>query len=97
MYLKIIIIVIQKCLKKKKILKYNYREKSIKTQFIINADMECLFERTDTCHDNPKRSSTTKITKHLVSCYSMFIHCSFHATRNRLDYYRGKDCMKKKL
>ena len=25
----------------------------------------------------------------------MFRHCSFDATKNRFDYYRGKDSMKK--
>ena len=24
----------------------------------------------------------------------MFTHCSFDATKNKLDYYRGKNCMK---
>ena len=25
----------------------------------------------------------------------MFTHCSFDTTKNKLDYYRAKDCMKK--
>ena len=25
----------------------------------------------------------------------MFTHCSFDNTKNKLDHYRGKDCMKK--
>ena len=25
----------------------------------------------------------------------MFTHCSFDATRNKLDFYRGKDCMER--
>ena len=25
----------------------------------------------------------------------MFTHCSFDTTKNKLDYYRGKDCMNK--
>ena len=39
----------------KKILKYNYGEKSLKIPFTINADMECLLERIDTCHNNPTK------------------------------------------
>ena len=39
----------------KKILKYNYGEKSLKIPFIINANMECLLERIDTCHNNPTK------------------------------------------
>ena len=78
----------------KKILKYNYGEKSLKIPFIINADMECLLERTDTCHNNPTKSSTTKINKHTASGNSLFTICSFDATKNKLDFHIGKDCMK---
>ena len=39
-----------------KILKSNHGEKSMKILFIINADMECLLKRIDTCHNNPKKS-----------------------------------------
>ena len=60
-----------------KILKYNHGEKSMKIPSITNSDMECLLERIGTCHINPKKSSTAKITKHLVSGYSLFTHCSF--------------------
>ena len=75
-----------------KILKYNQGEKSIKVPFIIHA--ECLLEKMNTCHNNPKKSSTTKINKHTPSGYSLFTHCSFDTTKNKLDYYRGKNCMK---
>ena len=42
-----------------------------------------------------KKSSTTKINKDTPSGYSFFTHCSFDITKNKLDYYRGEDCMKK--
>ena len=48
-----------------------------------------------TCQNNPNESSTTEINKHTPSGYSLFTHCSFDKTRNKLDHYRGKDCMKK--
>ena len=48
-----------------------------------------------TCHNNPKDSSATKINKHTSSGYSLFTDCSFDLTKNKLDYYRGKDCVKK--
>ena len=48
----------------------------------------------NTCHNDPKKSSTTKINKHTSSGYSLFTHCSFDTTKNILDYYRGKNCMK---
>ena len=78
-----------------KIIKYNQGEKSIKLLFIIYADLECLLEKISTCYNNPKESSTTEINKHTLSCYSLFRHCSFDKTKNKLDYCRGKDCMKK--
>ena len=77
------------------IIKYNQGEKSIKLPFVIYADLERLLEKISTCKNNPKESSTTEINKHTPSGYSLFTHCSFDKTKNKLDYYRGKDCMKK--
>ena len=57
-----------------KILKYNEGEKSMKSPFIAHADLECLLEKTSTCHNNPEKSSTTKINKHTPSGYSLFTH-----------------------
>ena len=48
-----------------------------------------------TCYNNPEESSTTEINKHTPSGYSLFTHCSFDKAKNKLDYNRGKDCMKK--
>ena len=77
------------------IIKYNHGEKSMKVPFIIFADLECLLEKMSTCINNPKESSTTKINKHTPSGYSIFTSCSFDESRNKLNYYRGKDCTKK--
>ena len=77
------------------IIKYNQEEKSIKLPFVIHADLECLLEKISTCQNNPNESSTTEINKHVSSGYSLFTHCSFDQTKNKLNYYRGKDCMKK--
>ena len=77
-----------------KILKYNNGEKSMRVPFIIIADLEFLLEKMNTCYNNPEKSSTTKIDKHTPSGYSLFKHCSFDTTKNKLDYYRGKNCMK---
>ena len=78
-----------------KIIKYNQGEKSIKLLVIIYADLECLLEKIRTCHNNPEESSTTEIIKYTPSGYLLFTHCSFDKTKNKLDYYRGDDCMKK--
>ena len=77
-----------------KILNYNHGEKSMKFPFIIYADLESLFQKMSTCHNDPKNSPTSKINKHTASGYSLFTHCSFHTTKNKLDYYRAKNCMK---
>ena len=44
-----------------KISKYNHGEKSMKHPFIIYADLDSLLKKLDTCHNNPKKSLTTKI------------------------------------
>ena len=80
--------------KDNKILKYNRGEKFMKIPFIIYADLEFLLENINACHNNPEKSSTTKINKHTPSGYSLFTHCSFDTTKNKLDCYRGKNCMK---
>ena len=76
-------------------IKYNQGEKSIKLPFLIYADLECFLEKKGTCQNNPNESSTTEINKHTPSGYSLFTHCSFDKSKNKRDYYRGKDCMKK--
>ena len=78
-----------------KIIKYNQGEKSIKSPFIIYANLECLLEKINTCYHNPEESSTTEINKHTPSGYLLFTHCSFDKTKNKRDYYRDEDCMKK--
>ena len=77
-----------------KILKYNHGEKSMKAPFIIYADLEPLLEKMSTCNNNPEKSSATKINKHTTSGYSLFTHCAVDTTKNKFDYYRGKNCMK---
>ena len=76
-------------------IKYNHGEKSMKLSFVIYADLECLLEKLSTCINNPNESSTTKINKHTPSGYSIFTRYSFDKSKNKLNYYRGKDCMKK--
>ena len=81
--------------KNNNIIKYNHGEKSMKLPFVIYTDLECLLEKMSTCINNTNESSTTKINKHTPSGYSIFTHCSFDKSKNKLNYYRGKDCMKK--
>ena len=67
----------------------------MKLPFVIYADLEFLLEKMSTCINHPNESSTTKINKHTPSGYSIFTHYSFDKSKNKLNYYRGKDCMKK--
>ena len=76
-------------------IKYDHGEKSMKLPFLIYTDLECLLEKMSTCINNPNESSTTKINKHKPLGYSIFTHCSFDESKNKLNYYRSKDCMKK--
>ena len=77
------------------IIKYNHGEKYMDVPFFIYADLECLLQKMSTCINNPNESSTTKINKHTPSGYLIFTNCSFDESRNKLNYFRGKDCMKK--
>ena len=77
------------------IIKYNQGEKSIKMPFTIYADLECLLEKMSSGQNNPNKSSTTKINKRTPSGYSIFTHCSFDESKNKPNYYRGDDCIKK--
>ena len=77
-----------------KILKCNHVEKYMQVPFTIYADLESLLEKMNTCHNNPEKSSTTKINKHTPSDYSLFSHFSFDTTKKTFYYYRGKNCMK---
>ena len=65
----------------------------LKLQFVVYADLECLL--MSTCYNNPEESSTTKIKKHTPSGYSIFTHCYSINQKNKLNYYRGEDCMTK--
>ena len=81
--------------KNNNIIKYNHGEKSMKLPFVIYADLECLLEKMSTYINNPNESSTTKINKHTPLGYSIFTHCSFNESKNKLNYYIGTDCVKK--
>ena len=61
--------------KNNKILKYSQGEKSMKVPFVIYADLESLLEKINTCHNNPEKSSTTKINKQASCGYSFFTQC----------------------
>ena len=64
-----------------KILEFNQYQKSDKAPFIIYADLECIIEKIDGCRNNPENSSTTKVSEHIPSVFSMPIISSFRNKR----------------
>ena len=78
-----------------KTLEYNHGEKSLKVPFIIYVDLECLLEIIDSCLNNPEKYYTQRKAKHETSGWAMTVKCSFDATKNKHDYYRDRDCIKK--
>ena len=73
-----------------KIWKYNPGEKSLKAPFVIYRDLKCLLKKEQSYQNNPEKSYTEKKAKHESSDWEMFTKCLFDATKNKLDYYRGK-------
>ena len=69
---------------------YNPRKESMKVSFIIYAELKSFLEKMSTCHNNSGKYSTIKINEHKTSGYSLFPHCSFDLTKDKLDCYRGK-------
>ena len=43
-----------------KTLKYNYGEKSLRTPFVIHADLECLLLKQQSCQNNSNESYTER-------------------------------------
>ena len=78
-----------------KTLKYNHREKSLKVPFLIYANLESFLKKIQSCQNSPENSYTKKKAKHTPSGYSLFTNCFFDATKNKLDCYRGEDCMER--
>ena len=67
----------------------------MKWPFIFYSDLECALKKWALFHNNHEKQSTTNINKHTPSGYSLFTHCSLDATKNKLDFYRSKDCMER--
>ena len=79
-----------------KILKYNPGEKSLKAPFAIYFDLECLSKKEQPCENNNIEKSYTKNKPiHEPSGWAMFTRCSFNEKEDKLNYYRGNDCIEK--
>ena len=69
-------------------------KKSLKQPFIIYADLECLLSKMNTCN-NRNMSHTTAKALRKPSGYSLLTSCSFDKSKNKPNYHRVKDCMKR--
>ena len=79
----------------KKILKYNHGKKSLKVPFAFVVDTESLLKKIHSCQNDPKKSYTEKKATHIPSGYALLIRSSFDASKNKLDFYREKNCMER--
>ena len=78
-----------------KILEYNPGKKSLKAQFVIYLDLECLLRKEQSRQNNSEKSYTEKKARHKSSGWAMFTRCSFDEKENTLNYYKGKNCIEK--
>ena len=63
--------------------------------FIIYAGLKSLLEKMIPYHKNSEKSPAIKTNELMPSIYSLFAHCSFATTKNKLRCYRRKDCMER--
>ena len=71
-----------------KALEFNQYQKSDKATFIIYVDLECIIEKIDKCKDNPEYSSTTDVSEHIPSFFSMSPISSFRSIKKQDVYKR---------
>ena len=86
-------------------------EKSLKAPFAIYLDLECLLKKEQSRQKNLKQSRQNNLEQsrqnniekshiekkatHEPSGWAMLTRCSFAEEENKIDYYRGKDCVEK--
>ena len=78
-----------------KISKHNPGEKSLKAPFTICLDLEFTLKKLQSSQNNPEKFYAEKKAIHEPSGWSIFTRCSFDKKENKLNYYRGKDCIEK--
>ena len=75
--------------------KQSIRVLSDKMLYVIYADIESLIKKIDNYKNNPEKSSTTKIRKHILWGYSMWTIWIFDHIENKYSLYCRETCMKK--
>ena len=76
-----------------KTIKYNPGEKSLKVPFSFFLDLECILKKLQSNQNNPEKSYTEKKARHEPSGWTLYTKCSFDKKENKLNYYRGIDCI----
>ena len=69
------------------ILELNQYLKFDKAPFIIFSDLECKIEKIDRCRNNTENLSTTKVSEHIPSGFSMSKISLFRSINNEHDVY----------
>ena len=63
--------------------------------FVVYVEIESLFEKICTWHNNPQIFYTTKISKHKACSYSLSTHYSLDCSKNKHDFFKDEDSMEK--
>ena len=74
--------------------KHEFGSKSLRMNYIIYVDLECLLVKYDTCSNNPNKSYTINEARHMTPGYSIYI-LDNSTNSSKVLYYRGKDCIQK--
>ena len=78
-----------------KISKYNHGGKSLKTPFVIYANLESLLLKQQSFKNNINESYTEWKAIHEPCGYSFDLVFSFDSKESKHSFYRGKDCIKR--
>ena len=74
--------------KHNKTLKYNHGEKSLKTPFVIYADLECLLIKQQSCQNNPNESYTERKAMYRPCGYVLTLVSSTDSKQDKRSFYR---------
>ena len=77
-----------------KVLEVNQYKKSDKVPFVIYADFESLIENIDGCKNLENSFSTTKVSEHIPSSFSMPAISSFKSIENKHDVYWDNESLR---
>ena len=63
-------------------LEFNQYQKSDQVPFVTYADLKCMIETIDGFKNNPENSSTTKVSQHIPSSFSITTITLFRSKEN---------------